>query len=196
MFTLPLLPYEQSALAPHMSARTLEFHYGKHHQAYIDNLNKLVAGTAWEKESLENIITKSAGVPEQAGLFNNAAQAYNHAFFWNCLRPATEKMEPDAELLNLINNFFGSLDDFYAQLKAAALGQFGSGWAWLVKDGETLKIMKTANADNPLAHGLKPLFAIDVWEHAYYLDYQNRRADFAAAILSSLINWKFISKNL
>jgi Fe-Mn family superoxide dismutase len=196
MFTLSPLPFDKSALEPHISARTLELHYGKHHQAYIDNLNKLIAGTAWEKESLENIIIKSAGVPEQAGLFNNAAQAYNHAFFWNCLRPAGEKMEPDPELLNLLNNFFGSRDNFYAEFKAAALGQFGSGWAWLVKDGETLKIMKTANADTPLAHALKPLFTIDVWEHAYYLDYQNRRADFATAVLDNLINWKFISHNL
>ena len=196
MFTLSILPYDKSALEPHISSRTLEFHYGKHHQTYIDNLNKLAAGSAWEKESLENIIIKSAGVPEQAGLFNNAAQAYNHEFFWNCLRPAAENMEPDGELLNLINNFFGSLDNFIAELKAAALGQFGSGWVWLVKDGETLKIMKTANADTPLAHGLKPLFTLDVWEHAYYLDYQNRRADFATAVLSNLINWKFISQNL
>lgn len=196
MFTLPILPYEKTALEPHMSAKTLEFHYGKHHQAYIDNLNKLVAGTGLEKETLEAIIVKTANDPEQAGIFNNAAQAYNHYFFWKGLRPADGIAEPEPELLALIEKSFGSLGNFYGEFKTAATGVFGSGWVWLVKDGDSLKIIKTANADNPLAHKLRPLWTLDVWEHAYYLDYQNRRADFIEAVLCNLINWKFIAANL
>lgn len=196
MFTLPILGYDQSALEPFMSARTLEFHYGKHHQAYIDNLNKLVAGTEFEPMSLEDIIVKTANKPEQSAIFNNAAQAYNHQIFWQCLRPVADKIEAPVEALALVAKSFGSLDNFYAEFKTAALGQFGSGWVWLVRDGETLKIMKTANADNPLAHGLKILFALDVWEHSYYLDYQNRRADFVEAVLRNLLNWEFVKNNL
>ncbi|MCX6795062.1 MAG: superoxide dismutase [Candidatus Falkowbacteria bacterium] len=196
MFTLPLLPYEKMALEPSMSARTLEFHYGKHHQTYIDNLNKLVIGTGLEQETLENIIIKTANNPDKVGIFNNAAQAYNHDFFWRGLRPATVPMEPAPELLALINKNFTSLDNFYNEFKAAAIGVFGSGWVWLVKDGENLKIMKTANADNPLAYNLKPLWVLDVWEHAYYLDYQNRRADYIEAVLRNLVNWKFVAANL
>jgi len=197
MFTLPLLPYEKTALEPHMSVKTLEFHYGKHHQAYIDNLNKLAAGTEFEKETLESIIKKTANNPEQAGVFNNAAQAYNHDFFWKGLKPAASEIaEPAAELLAAINKNFGSLGNFYGEFKTAALGVFGSGWVWLVKDGEALKVMKTANADTPLAHNLKPLWALDVWEHSYYLDYQNRRADYIETVLRNLINWKFVAANL
>lgn len=196
MFTLPLLPYKQTALEPHMSAKTLEFHYGKHHQAYIDNLNKLVAGTDLEQLTLEDIIKKTVNNPEQAGVFNNAAQAYSHDFFWKALRPAAEAMAVTPELQLLIDKNFGSLDGFYSEFKTAATGVFGSGWVWLVKDGEALKIMKTANADTPIAHNLKPLWALDVWEHAYYLDYQNRRADFIEAVMHNLINWKFVAANL
>jgi Fe-Mn family superoxide dismutase len=196
MFTLPILPYDQAALEPYMSAQTLSFHYGKHHQTYIDNLNKLIAGTDLEKESLENIIIKTAGQAEKIAIFNNAAQHYNHSFFWQCLRPVAQKMEPSEKLAAALTASFGSLDNFYAEFKTAALGQFGSGWVWLVKDGESLKIMKTANADTPIAHNLKPLFVLDVWEHAYYLDYQNRRADFAEAVLKNLVNWELIEKNL
>ncbi len=196
MFTLPALSYELSALEPHMSARTLEFHYGKHHQAYIDNLNKLIAGTELESETLEGIILKTANNQEKIAIFNNAAQSYNHEFFWQCLKPVDLHLEIPASLLDLINKSFSSLESFQAEFKAAALGQFGSGWVWLVRDGDSLKIMKTANADNPIAHGLKPLFALDVWEHSYYLDYQNRRGDFVEAILKNLVNWNFVSRNL
>jgi len=196
MFTLPLLPYDQAALEPYMSAKTLSFHYGKHHQAYVDNLNKLIAGTDLEKESLENIIINTAGQADKIAIFNNAAQHYNHSFFWQCLRSVAQKIEPSEKLIAALGAAFGSLDNFYEEFKTAALGQFGSGWVWLVKDGESLKIMKTANADTPIAHDLKPLFVLDVWEHAYYLDYQNRRADFAAAVLKNLVNWEFIEKNL
>jgi len=196
MFTLIKLPYDQAALEPHISAQTMGFHYGKHHQAYVDTLNKLIAGTELENETLENIIMKTAGKPEQAAIFNNAAQDFNHELFWNCLRPTAAAMAPSEKVSAAINAAFGSLDNFYAEFKAAALGQFGSGWAWLATDGSKLQIMKTANADNPLTHGLKPLFGLDVWEHSYYLDYQNRRGDFVDAVLKNLINWDYIAKNL
>ena len=196
MFTLPPLPYEKTVLEPYISAKTLEFHYGKHHQAYIDNLNKLIAGTDLEEDSLENIILATVKDSEQAAIFNNAAQAYNHDFFWKGLRPADGPLEPAAELLELINKSFGSLGEFYGNFKTAATGVFGSGWVWLVKDGEDLKIIKTANADNPLVHNLRPLWVLDVWEHAYYLDYQNRRAEYIEAVLRNLINWNFIAANL
>jgi len=196
MFTLSLLPFKQTALEPHISARTLSFHYGKHHQAYVDNLNKLIVDTDLEAESLEDIILKTAGSSNQAAIFNNAAQIYNHDFFWKSLRPVSEEQVPSGKLLDLINSSFGSVENFYAEFKAAALGQFGSGWAWLIKDGEELKIMKTANADTPIVHGVKPLLTIDVWEHAYYLDFQNRRADFVDAVLHNLLNWQFAQTNL
>jgi len=196
MFTLSPLPFKPTALEPHISAETLEFHYGKHHQAYVDNLNKLVAGTDLETATLEEIIMKTVGSLDKAPIFNNAAQVYNHDFFWKSLRPADASLEPAADLLSAINASFGSLDSFYNEFRTAALGQFGSGWAWLVKDGASLKIIKTANADNPLAKGLKPLLAIDVWEHAYYLDYQNRRADFVEAVLKNLLNWDLAKANL
>ena len=196
MFTLSLLPFGLSDLEPHISSKTLEFHYGKHHQTYIDNLNKLIAGSDLESETLENIIIKTSGNAEKIGIFNNAAQVYNHNFFWQSLNPVSKSAEISEALLKMINDSFGSLDNFQAEFKNACLTQFGSGWAWLVKDGEGLKIIKTANADTPIAHGLKPLFTIDVWEHAYYLDYQNRRADYTEGILKNLINWKFIEANI
>jgi Fe-Mn family superoxide dismutase len=196
MFTLPLLSYEQSALEPQMSAQTLSFHYGKHHQAYVDNLNKLLVGTGLENETLENIILKTNGNAEQAGIFNNAAQHYNHSFFWQCLSPAAEASAPSPAVIAAINKNFGSLEMFYTEFKVASVSLFGSGWVWLVKDGDTLKIMKTANGDNPIAHNLAPVWALDVWEHSYYLDYQNRRADFVEAVLRNLINWKFIAERL
>jgi len=196
MFTLSLLPFEKSALEPHISAKTLEFHYGKHHQTYVDNLNKLIAGTELETASLENIISQTSGSVNQAAIFNNAAQVYNHDFFWKSLRPLAEPAEPSPELTSLINESFGSLENFYNEFKTIALSQFGSGWAWLVREDQKLKIIKTANADTPLAHGQKPLLTIDVWEHAYYLDYQNRRGDFVEGILKNLLNWKFAQTNL
>jgi len=192
MFILEQLPFAKNALEPQMSERTLDFHYGKHHQAYVDNLNKLITGTEFETESLENIILKTAGSVNQSAIFNNAAQAYNHSFFWKCLRASDATLEPSAGLLEFINSSFSSLDSFFAEFKTIALSQFGSGWVWLVKEGKTLKIVKMANADTPIAHNLKPLFALDVWEHSYYLDYQNRRGDFIDAVLRNLINWDFI----
>lgn len=196
MFTLPLLPYDEAALEPHMSAKTLSFHYGKHHQAYVDNLNKLIADTDLEKETLEDLILKTAKQADKAAIFNNAGQHFNHTFFWQCLKPTAEKMKPGKGIVAEIEKTFGSLDTFYAEFKSAATGLFGSGWVWLVKDGGDLKIVRFANGDNPIAHNLKPLFALDVWEHAYYLDYQNRRADFVDAVLEHLINWEFIENNL
>lgn len=196
MFTLSSLPYGLAELEPHISQKTLEFHHGKHHQAYIDNLNKLIAGSDLENKTLADIIVSTAGDAEKIAIFNNAAQAYNHDFFWAGLSPVAAKKELTPELLALISASFGSLENFQAEFKAACLAQFGSGWVWLVKDGAALKIMKTANADNPLAHGLKPLFTVDVWEHAYYLDYQNRRGDYVEAILKNLVNWEFAASNL
>ncbi len=196
MFTLSLLPFDKNALEPVISAQTLDFHYGKHHQAYVDNLNKFIAGSELENETLENIIVKTFGDAEKIAIFNNAAQVYNHSFFWQSLKPVNQKSEPSAEFLEMINKSFSSLDNFYSEFKAAAIGQFGSGWAWLVLENGELKIIKTANADTPIAHGLKPLLTIDVWEHAYYLDYQNRRADFVEAALKSLLNFEFAESNL
>ncbi len=190
MFKLPLLGYELDALAPYISKNTMEFHYLKHHQTYVDNLNKLIAGTEFESMSLEEIVQKTVGKPEYTAIFNNAAQVWNHTFFWNCMRP-NGGSRPQGRLLEDIIKTFGSYEDFCKEFKATALAQFGSGWAWLVRRADGgLEIMKTANADNPLAHGLEALITIDVWEHAYYLDYQNRRGDFIDAFLNHLVDWK------
>lgn len=196
MFTLSSLPFEKIALEPHISEKTIDFHYGKHHQTYVDNLNKLLLGTDLEAEDLEKIILQTFGDVNRVAVFNNAAQIYNHDFFWKSLRPTSVSQEPSEKLMELINKSFGSLENFYAEFKAAALGQFGSGWAWLVLEAENLKIFKTANADTPIVHGLKPILTIDVWEHAYYLDYQNRRADFVDGVLKNLLNWEFAASNL
>ncbi len=190
MFTLPKLDYELNALEPYISQNTMEFHYLKHHKTYVDNLNKLVSGTEFENMPLEEVIKATAGNPKHTAIFNNAAQAWNHAFFWHCLAPNGGK-EPKGQLLADIITDFGSFENLKAELKNAAISQFGSGWAWLLRNAEgKLAVMKTSNADNPLAYGLYPLLAIDVWEHAYYLDYQNRRADFVDALLNHLINWQ------
>lgn len=190
MFKLPALNYELDALEPWISKRTMEFHYLKHHQTYIDNLNKLIAGSEFENMGLEEIIKLTARKPEHQAIFNNAAQTWNHTFFWNSMSPKGGS-KPKDKLLNEINDSFGSYENFQKEFKEAATGQFGSGWAWLVRknDGK-LGIMKTSNADNPLAHGFQALSTIDVWEHAYYLDYQNRRGDFVDAFLNHLIDWK------
>lgn len=189
-FELPALPYAMNALEPYISERTMEFHYGKHHKAYVDNLNKLIAGTHFEQMSLEEIIRKTAGKTEYAGIFNNAAQAWNHAFFWTCMQPGGGG-EPTGEMKKKIERSFGGYDKFREEFAAAATTQFGSGWAWLAEDEESgkLKVIKTANADTPISHGLKPLLTVDVWEHAYYLDYQNRRPDFVNAFLDHLVKW-------
>ncbi len=193
--TLPELPYGLDALEPNISRSTLEFHYGKHHAAYVTNLNNLVAGTDLEAKSLEDTITAVAGDASKAGVFNNAAQVWNHSFYWQCMKPGGGG-QPSGDLLEKINADFGSYDAFVEQFKAAGATQFGSGWAWLVLDNGSLKITKTANADLPLAHGQKALLTMDVWEHAYYLDYQNRRPDYMTTYLEKLVNWDFVAANL
>ncbi len=192
---LPPLPFADNALDPVISANTLSFHYGKHHKAYVDNLNKLVAGTELADLSLEQVIAATAGQADKAGIFNNAAQIWNHTFYWNSLAPKGGG-EPPAALKQKIEASFGTLDACKQELATAATTQFGSGWAWLVLDGDKLKVVKTANANVPSTEGMKPLLVIDVWEHAYYLDYQNRRADYVNAVLDKLINWGFAANNL
>jgi len=192
---LPALPYAENALAPVISANTIGFHYGKHHKGYIDNLNKLVAGTEFAGLTLDKIIVKAAGEAKNAAIFNNAAQAWNHTFYWRSLMP-NGGGEPSSELKKKIEASFGTLDALKKELATAATTQFGSGWAWLALEGDKLKVVKTGNADTPLAKGVKPLLTIDVWEHAYYLDYQNRRTDYVAAVIDKLINWSFAVDNL
>ncbi|OQX16582.1 MAG: superoxide dismutase [Desulfobulbaceae bacterium A2] len=192
---LPGLPFADTALDPVISANTIGFHYGKHHKGYVDNLNKLVAGTEFAELPLEKIITQTAGQAERAAIFNNAAQVWNHTFYWQSLKPKGGG-EPPAALKQRIETAFGSVEACKKELAAAAMSQFGSGWAWLVLEGDTLKVVKTANAEVPFTSGKKPLLTIDVWEHAYYLDYQNRRADYVNAVLDKLINWEFALQNI
>jgi Fe-Mn family superoxide dismutase len=191
---LPPLPYAENALEPVISARTVGFHYGKHHQGYLDNLNKLVAGTRYADLSLEEIISAVAGQPEASAIFNNAAQAWNHDFYWHSMSPTGGGHLP-AELRPRVEASFGSIDGCRTELARVAVSQFGSGWAWLVLDGDAIRVVATANADVPLTRGMKPLLVIDVWEHAYYLDHQNRRADYVQALLDRLINWEFALHN-
>jgi len=192
---LPSLPYADNALAPVISANTVAFHYGKHHTGYVDNLNKLIAGTELAYLPLEKIITETAGKVNMIAIFNNAAQAWNHTFYWRSLRPKSGG-EPPAVLKQKIEASFSTLDACKKELATAATTQFGSGWTWLVLDGNKIKVVKTSNADVPITTGMKPLLTIDVWEHAYYLDYQNRRADYVNAVLDNLINWDFAAENL
>lgn len=187
--TLPDLPYAQNALEPHISASTLGFHHGKHHNAYVTNLNKLIEGTDFAKASLEEIIKKSDG-----GIFNNAAQVWNHTFYWHSMKPKGGGV-PSGKLAEQINKDFGSFDKFKEEFANAGATQFGSGWAWLVLDGGKLAVTKTANAETPLTKGQTPLLTMDVWEHAYYLDFQNRRPDYISTFLSSLVNWDFAAEN-
>ena len=194
-FTLPPLPYKDDALAPTITAHTLSFHYGKHHKAYVDNLNKLVEGKKYATMSLEDVVKASAKEATDAGVFNNAAQVWNHTFYWNSMKPAGGGA-PTGKLLEKIVADFGSFDALKTQFSDAAKTQFGSGWAWLVLDGGKLKVTKTGNADTPLAHGQKAILTCDVWEHAYYLDFQNRRPDYVAAFLDKLVNWDFAAANL
>ena len=194
-FTLPPLPYPENALSPAISTNTVGFHYGKHHQGYVNNLNQLVAGTPLADQSLEAVIKTTTGKADQVAIFNNAAQVWNHTFYWNSMRP-NGGGKPSGPLAELIEKSFGDYDKFKAEFAKTATSQFGSGWAWLVKDGDKLIVTKTGNADTPIAHGQQPLLTIDVWEHAYYLDYQNRRADYVAAVLDNLINWDFAARNL
>lgn len=195
-FELPALPYAKDALEPHMSANTFSFHHEKHHNTYVVNLNGLVEGTDLEGKSLEEIVAATAGNADKAGVFNNAAQVWNHTFFWNSMKP-NGGGAPTGDLAAKIDADFGSFDAFKDAFKAAGATQFGSGWAWLVVgDGGKLEVVKTPNAETPLTQGKTPLLTCDVWEHAYYLDYQNRRPDFLAAFLDNLANWDFAAENL
>ncbi|KTC92214.1 superoxide dismutase [Fe] [Legionella cincinnatiensis] len=189
-FTLPELPYAKNALEPHISSETLEYHYGKHHQAYVTNLNKLISGTEFESMKLEEIIKKSKG-----GIFNNAAQVWNHTFYWHCLSP-NGGGEPQGKLAEAINKYFGSFDSFKEKFTQTAITTFGSGWAWLVQDntGE-LKLTSTSNAGTPMTEGLTALLTCDVWEHAYYIDYRNARPDYVTAFWN-LVNWDFVADNM
>jgi Fe-Mn family superoxide dismutase len=192
---LPALPYGKDALAPVISQQTIEFHYGKHHAAYVANTNKLIENTDLSNQDLETIIKKAANEPSLSGLFNNAAQVWNHSFYWSCLKPGGGGA-PSGAIADKIISVFGSYEKFAEQFKNAGVSQFGSGWAWLIFKDNQLEIIKTANADTPLAHGLKPLLTVDVWEHAYYLDYQNRRPDYLASFLEKLVNWDFVNSLL
>lgn len=187
-FELPDLPYAKDALEPHVSARTLEFHHGKHHKAYVDKLNGLLEGTPDAKKTLEDIILTSAG-----GVFNNAAQVWNHTFYWNCMSPQGGGA-PDGDLAAAIEKSFGSFAEFKEEFSAAGANRFGSGWAWLVMEGSDLKVTSTLNADLPVKHGQIALLTMDVWEHAYYLDYQNARPKYIEAFVENLINWDFVAQ--
>ncbi|WP_417482545.1 superoxide dismutase [Maricaulis sp.] len=195
-FTLPALPYAKDALAPHISAETLDFHHGKHHAAYVTNLNKLLDGHELAGKSLEDVVKASAGKGDMAGIFNNAAQVWNHTFYWNSMAP-NGGGAPAGELATMIDRDFGSFDAFKTAFATAGATQFGSGWAWLVlKDGK-LEIRKTANAETPITEaGVTPLLTMDVWEHAYYVDFRNRRPDYIATFLGDLVNWDFAAANL
>ncbi|MGY6629029.1 MAG: superoxide dismutase [Oceanicaulis sp.] len=193
-FTLPDLPYARDALAPHISAQTLDFHHGKHHKAYVDKANDLVKGTDLEGADLETAI-RSAWERKDAGLFNNAAQIWNHTFYWQSMSP-NGGGRPSGKLAEAIDQDFGSFEKFADAFKAAGAGQFGSGWAWLVVKNGKLEIRKTANAETPITEaGVTPLLTMDVWEHAYYLDFQNRRPDYMGAFLEHLVNWEFAAEN-
>jgi len=188
-FTLPDLPYAKDALAPYLSQETLEYHHDKHHNAYVTNLNGLIDGTDHAAKSLEEIILAADGP-----LFNNAAQVWNHTFYWKCMKPGGGGA-PSGELAKAIDSAFGSLDAFKKELSAAAVGQFGSGWGWLVLENGALKVIKTGNADLPLKHGRTALLTVDVWEHAYYVDYRNLRPKYVETFLNDLVNWDFVAEN-
>jgi superoxide dismutase, Fe-Mn family len=193
-FTLPDLPYASTALEPYMTSNTFSFHHGKHHQAYVTNLNNLVKDTPLAANSLEEIILATASDPSKAAIFNNAAQVWNHTFFWHSMKP-NGGGAPVGTLLAKINADFGSVEKFQEEFKAAGIAQFGSGWAWLVLEDGKLKVTRTANGDLPMAHGQIALLTADVWEHAYYLDYQNRRPDYLTTFLEKLVNWEFAAQN-
>ena len=195
LHVLPPLPYAEGALAPIISEATVRLHYTKHNKGYVDELNRLVANTRFADLSLEAVIQATAGIPEHVSIFNNAAQAWNHAFYWRSLAPTGGASVPPV-LESRIESVFGTLPALKKELRTAATTQFGSGWAWLVVEGNTLKVVKTSNAATPLTAHLKPLMVIDVWEHAYYLDFQNRRVEYVDAILDHLVNWTFVAENL
>jgi Fe-Mn family superoxide dismutase len=195
MFTLPPLPYADNALEPVISANTISFHYGKHHKTYVDNLNNLVKGTDLESATLESIVNATAGKADKTPVFNNAAQIWNHTFYWHSMKPHGGG-KPSGHLAQMIDAAFGSYDEFRKQFSATTVSQFGSGWGWLVVDGGALKVVKTGNAEVPFTKGQKPLLTIDVWEHAYYLDHQNKRAAYVDAVIDKLLNWDFAAANL
>jgi Fe-Mn family superoxide dismutase len=194
-FELPKLPYERNALDPYISEETINFHYGKHHQAYVTNLNKLVEGTDLASKSLEDVIKITADDESKVGIFNNAAQIWNHTFYWHSMKP-NGGGKPNGKVLEKIENDFGSYENFVNEFKNAGATQFGSGWAWLVLDNNKLKITKTSNAKTPLTSNAKPLMTMDVWEHAYYLDYQNARPNYIDTFLEKLVNWDFVLQNM
>jgi Fe-Mn family superoxide dismutase len=194
-FELPPLPYAKGALAPYISANTLDFHYGKHHQTYVTNLNNLTKDTPLASKSLQDVIKEAAADPAKTSIFNNAAQVWNHTFFWNCMKPGGGG-KPTGSVASEIDKAFGSYEKFAEEFKNACVTQFGSGWGWLAAENGALKVLKTSNADLPLVHGQHALLTCDVWEHAYYLDYQNRRADFVQAFIDHLVNWDFVADNL
>jgi len=193
-YELPALPYDYSALEPYVSKTTLEFHHDKHHAAYVTKFNNAVAATELASQPIEQVIKTVAKDPAKTGIFNNAAQAWNHTFYWNSMTPGGS--QPRGNLAQKIETDFGSFDQLVEAFKTAAATQFGSGWAWLVLEDGQLQVTKTANADNPLIHNQVPLLTMDVWEHAYYLDYQNRRPDYIQAFLQHLVNWDFAAENL
>jgi Fe-Mn family superoxide dismutase len=194
-YELAPLPYDYQALAPFISEDTLKFHHDKHHAAYVTNYNKMVEGTEYADMAIEAVIKAVAGDASKSGIFNNGAQAWNHTFYWNCMKPGGGG-QPTGALADKINADFGSFDKFKEEFKTAGTTQFGSGWAWLVLDNGTLKVTKTPNADNPLTHNQVPLLTMDVWEHAYYLDFQNRRPDYEQTFLDHLINWDFVAQQM
>ena len=194
-FVLRPLPYAENALEPVISAGTLQLHHGKHHRGYVDTLNRLVKGTPFAGHSLKAVVKAAANVPAQVAIFHNAAQAWNHDFYWQSLKPNGGGLPPPA-LKKLIDSSFDGLESLKEELSAAATAQFGSGWAWLVLDGAKLRVVKTANGDSPLTTHMKPLLVIDVWEHAYYLDRQNRRAEYVNGVIDTLINWEFAAENV
>jgi superoxide dismutase, Fe-Mn family len=194
-FELPDLPYDHEALAPYMSAKTLHLHHDKHHQAYVTNLNNLIEGTEFAGKSLEDIVTGSYGDAAKQGIFNNAGQHWNHNLFWRIMKKGGGGT-PGGEVAKRIDDAFGSFDAFKEQFKQAGVTQFGSGWAWLAVQGDQLKVVKTPNGENPLVHGMRPILGVDVWEHAYYVDYENRRPDYIAAFLNSLVNWEEVEAEL
>jgi len=193
--SLTSLPYEKAALAPSIGEKTLEFHYGKHHNGYVEKLNKLIDGTELAEESLESIIKKTANDKSKISIFNNAAQVWNHTFYWQSMKPDGGG-SPTGEIETKIKEDFGSYEKFVEALKETATSRFGSGWAWLVQKDGKLDIISTANADTPIVGDIKPLLTVDVWEHAYYLDYQNKRADYLEAFITNLINWDFVNSNI
>lgn len=189
-FELPPLPYAKTALQPHISERTLDFHYGKHHQAYMNNLKAALEGKPDANKSLEEIVKGAEGP-----VFNNSAQVWNHSFFWHCMKPSGGG-KPTGEIAQMIDRDFGGYDKFKEAFTKACVTQFGSGWGWLVEEGGKLSVMQTPNADLPMKHGKKAILTCDVWEHAYYLDYQNRRPDFVSTVVDSLLDWEFAARNL